>query len=145
MSKFVSPLRDGAKRGGPVVGAEDLSSPPTPLPALSEPISISIMLRVPPSHLDTEPKWLEAEATKQIKTAILTLGAKMEAPPREIERQVRMDGDGESWWIARGLPKKPQRNRSLVPPEVTMDNFIPLTLFTSPLFGPFPKTDGEKS
>lgn len=104
-STFVSPLRDGAKRGV-VVGAEDQSVPPTLLPALSEPISVSTMLPIPPESASASPPWLAAEVTKQIKAATISLQGKVSGDIVEVERVLAENGDYHSWWAVAVVPRK---------------------------------------
>lgn len=101
---IVSPLRDGAKRGV-VVGAEDQSQPWTPLPPISEPISVSIMLPIPPKDASATPRWLEGEVTKQMKAATISLKARVDGYVEEVWREILENGDAESWWAARMIPR----------------------------------------
>lgn len=102
---MISPLRDGASLGV-VVGAEDLSVPPTSMEPLSTPICVSMLIPVFTSMVGSDPKWLEREARRQMKSAKMTLDADYSGPIYEIERQLRIDGDADSWWVAEMIPKK---------------------------------------
>jgi hypothetical protein len=99
------PLRAGS-RGGIVVGAEDFTRTPTDIPAITQPITLSMQVPLPPycaySHT---PSWLEKEVTKQMKSAKVTLRADWGTKPRESMRRRREDGDLDSWWTATLIPK----------------------------------------
>ena len=119
----ICPLRDGAKHGV-VVGAESQSQASTVLSALSEDLLVSIMIPVPPSQVDMDPPWLRGEVTKQMKAAKIVLGAEVAVAPYEVERQIRMDGDGESWWVSKMVPKRQSSAR----PRTSTATFIQSTL-----------------
>jgi hypothetical protein len=67
------------------------------------------MVRVPPRYLTEDPEWLRKAATEDLRWAAKSLDGKMEDKPFEIERQLRLDGDGEAWWVVRLLSTKKPR------------------------------------
>lgn len=123
-SPRVSPLRDGAKVGV-AVGAEDMSVPPTPMEPISTETVVSIILRVPRTQIDVNASWIEKEATNQIRYAKISLDGDYLVRPHEIERQIRMDGDADSCWVA---VLKPKKRRSSAPLAHTTGTSTPCTL-----------------
>jgi len=109
----ISPLRSGAT-GLPF----SASAVPGPhfsgltIPPLSRSGSLSMVLTLPPSIKPSSkvPSWALKEAKRQFKVICSMLSANMVGEPLEWERQLRLDGDSESWLAVQVMPRS-ERSR----------------------------------
>ena len=110
----VSPLRQGSS-SSPRNRSD--SAPSTTAYAITEPPktyfdSIRIdaistgttVLRLPPQSKDED--WIRKAATEDLRWLVRTVDGKMSGKPAEVERQLRLDGDSESMWKVKIVPKR---------------------------------------